>query len=309
MIADLHFDPKYQFDIEPNVVLAHKDDNVSIYLCSDRNPVNEVDINDFIPENRCYRIGGRDQKSTIKVKYSTRILKLISDTIWIVPTSSGAVYELMLLGPLFGRHDFFSNASTNERCSLHLFRLQNPGLDYIFDLEVMRSFVKTMPVLGGSVAPAKMPEAFNSWKSQWQTDLTDKFTSARYCDYIAMLFHTSAINILYLPDKINDQRWNLVSYVIADELRLNGSEFVGQIVNRLTVDIIDIHTERSYVIRSAVAEWVHQSSATRILDKMNGALPESSAYYMNVVANYISEVIIKDLDSSLLNTVRQYHEE
>jgi hypothetical protein len=310
MIADLHFDKAYQYDIEPNVVLAYQDNNVRVYkFVSDLCDSAPVDINEFVPSNRCYRIGGKTHDhAPIQLKYSDRVVKLLLGTLWIVPENSGKVYEVCTTGfDLF--HDYFNEASQEQSISTYQFRTQHPELDYVFNLDDVRSIVKDIPVLGASVAPANMPTVFAEWTTQWQDDIKQRLLTSRYCDYVILLAHRTAITSLGLPYKILDQRWNMVPYVVSDELRLSGEALIESIVNKLTVDNIDCKITRAAIVHDVINTWASGSRAARLLNKLNGSLPDSLQYYMNVVANYIGNVIIKDLDISLLDTIGQQHEE
>lgn len=244
-----------------------------------------------VPTDRCYR-PGFVRSETWMPRNPDFSLQLMHPVAWVKNKNTNTVYELLGIGGYVGGHGHFNNSATDSKESLYEFKKQNSELNYIFDLPEIKRITNTLPVLSAHMTATESEQAYQRVISQLTNVLKNNFTDTMWNVWFSRLSYLVSTIILDIPQR-RDDHVKLLPYVLGDKLNLHGHSLVDNIVATMTLTVIEDFENRARLAKQQVQEWIVETKLNRVIIKL---LPEHADLYNKVIAHYLTEEIVSQLD-------------
>jgi hypothetical protein len=292
---------------------VYEDEHVEVFQL-EQSEIHDLDqdnpINQLVPGTRCYRVGGRTDNNTVarRPKYNDRVLQLCYPIAWFRPKNpnwDGEIYEMGDKGFISG-HGELAEAITNQSISIYQLRKSRPELSVVFDLAEVKNTVGKITAPGAHIKPALMPEAFAKFLILF-ADRTGKNLSNEMFDLsFSYAVHSRVCSMLDIPNRMNDDYRNLIPFVLSDEIYRKYQNLLDQLIPALTIETFDLRIERTELVKQITANWLKNTSFHKISHKI---LADNAVIYNKLVAYEFAQVIVKEVDETIKEIIKQYEEQ
>lgn len=307
---------------DPNVASGYKnlairqvyeDEHVEVFQLEksvDHDLDHDNPINQLVPGTRCYRVGGRTDNTTVarRPKYNDRVLQLCYPIVWIRPKHpqwDGEIYEMGDKGFISG-HGEMVEAITNQSLSIYQLRKSRPELSKVFGLAEVKNTVGKITAPGAHIKPDMMPEAFDKFLILFADRASKNLSNELFDLSFSYAAHSRVCSMLDIPNRMNDDHRNLIPFVLSDEIYRKYQSLLDQLISALTIETFDLRIERTELVKQITSNWLAQTSFHKISHKI---LANDAVIYNKLVSYEFSQVIVKEVNDTIKEIVKQYEEQ
>jgi hypothetical protein len=267
----------------------------------------DVFQNHVLPENRCYRIGGRTDLNNPRTvpKYGDRVLRSIYPGAILEPKNPRVENELFEITPLsyYWHGNAFTESRTNVALDIYQFRQDRPELEQFFQVKhpYMDMLKSQIPLLGLHLDTQDVPAAAAAVNAQFHERMMYKFNNKCFAQKFSQ--HRTYMVGGIIDEVYHDQKSiqdSKITYVLADFILTRNSEMINAMTAGLTLELLEMNERRQKYLLDHLRAWYDGGIASRIVNKF---YKEHAKSYNHQVLWGLFEVVTNELDNTIRTVI------